>query len=599
MNVRALRGATLLLVVCMLGVMITLAILSAKGDSPINDEIAHIPAGYSYLTQQDYRLNPEHPPLIKDLAALPLLFLDLNFPKEHPSWKDAINGQWTLGPIFLYHSGNDADQILFWARIPMLFVLVGLGLFLFYWTRRLAGTGAALFVLILFAFSPNFLANGRLVTTDVGATVGMFVSTYFFLKLLLNPFSLRNLILTGIFFGIALLLKFSAVMLIPFFVLLAFAYFLLQPLQERGKLIVRYILSGITIGLIAMILIGIVYQFHVVNYPAERQLRDSQEILAAFYSSDPQDVNFEIAENPIVRPYAHYLLGLLRTMARAQMSSIQYFLGEVGPTGHWYYFPIVYLLKVPLAFHIMGGIALIAAFFQAKKRFFGFSRENFRQWLNHYFIEFSIVSFILFYSAIAVLSPMNLGLRHLLPIFPFLYILVALGIKKWVQEISFPFFKVKIGILILLIGWYIFSSISVFPHYLSYYNELAGGTANGYKISGHPNYDWGQDLKRLGEWVDSRDIQSIYVDVYGRAEISYYLQDKSILWRGSSWWELYGVEIDDFENFPKGNYLAISTTFLSAGEWTNSPSKKRDYAWLDKHKLVGRAGTSIFIYYIE
>lgn len=599
MNVLTLRQAAIFFVVCLLGVMITLAILSTKGDSPINDEIAHIPAGYSYLTQQDYRLNPEHPPLIKDLAAFPLLFLNLNFPEEHPSWKDAVNGQWAFGSIFLYHSGNDPDQILFWARMPMLLILVALGLFIFYWARRLGGTGVGLFVLILFAFSPNFLAHGRLVTTDVAATLGMLVATYYFLQFLLNPFSLRRVMFTGISLGIALLLKFSTVILIPFFVLLALVYFLIQSQQRRRDLVVRYVLSSFAIGLIVMILIGTVYQFHVMNYPAERQLRDSQDILAAYYNVDPQDISFEIAENPFMRPYGHYLLGLLRTIARAQMRSIEYFLGETGPTGWWYYFPILYLLKVPIAFHVMGSIALIAVFFHAKKRHLDLTKEKFRRWMRRYFVELAMICFILLYSAIAISSPMNLGLRHLLPIFPFLYILVALGIKKWIRGISFPSLHIKFMLLAFLLGWYVFSSLYVFPHYLSYYNELAGGTSNGYKISGHPNYDWGQDLKRLGTWVDSQGIQSIYVDFFGRAEPEYYFKDKYIPWRGSSWWELYQIGTDSPEDFPRGNYLAVSATFLPAGKWTNNPSMERDYAWLDDYEPIVRVGSSIFVYYIE
>ena len=89
------------------------------------------------------------------------------------------------------------------------------------------------------------------------------------------------------------------------------------------------------------------------------------------------------------------------------------------------------------------------------------------------------------------------------------------------------------------------------------------------------------------------------MDFFGRAEPEYYLKDKYIPWRGSSWWELYQIETDSPEDFPRGNYLAVSATFLPAGKWTNNPSMERDYAWLDDYEPIVRVGSSIFVYYIE
>src|SRR4030042_977373 len=97
---------------CLLGFVFVIAVLSIRDDCLTMDETAHLPAGYSYLTQQDMRLNPEPPPLLKDLAALPLLFLkDIEFPSEIPAWKDAVNGQWDSGRYFLYETGNPADKM--------------------------------------------------------------------------------------------------------------------------------------------------------------------------------------------------------------------------------------------------------------------------------------------------------------------------------------------------------------------------------------------------------------------------------------------------------------------------------------------------------
>ncbi|MCH7604918.1 glycosyltransferase family 39 protein [Patescibacteria group bacterium] len=587
-----------LLLLLLLGLMGGTAVLSIQDDSFTNDEIAHTVAGYSYLIKQDYRLNPEHPPLAKDLAALPLLFLNLNFPDDDSSWQDATNGEWVLGPLFLYRSGNDADQILFWSRLPMIAALLVFGLFLFYWTRKLAGIVAAFLVLVLFTFSPNFLAHGRLVTTDVAAAFGIVMSLFWYLKFLSNPFSARSIVFAGLSLGAALLLKFSTVLLIPLFLFLGYVYLRVNSLGGWTDML-RHTRSVVLVGLVALALVGVVYQLHITNYPAERQLRDSQSILARYYGLEPQDVSFGAAEQPLLRPYAHYLLGLFRSLARVQMASIEYFAGETGLTGWWYYFPVLYLVKIPIGFHLLSLIALATGVFALRKLSWRFLGNSINLWIRSHFTEFSMASFIVVYSLLAITSPMNIGFRHMLMILPFVFILCALGIKKWVQEIPFPSLNKKIFILIILLGWYVFSSASVFPHYLSYYNELAGGVSHGYKIAAHSNYDWGQDLKRLSQWVDSEGIETIYLDFFGRAEPGYYLGDKYIPWKGSSWWGLYGIETDDPADFPKGNYLAVSATFLASGGWTEIPSRKKDYAWLDAHDLVARPGPSIFIYYIR
>ena len=170
----------------LLTIMFFLAFTSFLGDSVTMDELAHIPAGYSYLTQRNFRINPEHPPLIKDLAALPLLFLNINFPKDSSAWIGGVNEQWSFGWEFLYNSGNNPDQILFWARLPMVFFLIFLGWFIFRWIKKEFGNEVSLLVLTIFSFSPEFLAHGRLVTTDVGATFGVVISTYFWLIFLKN-----------------------------------------------------------------------------------------------------------------------------------------------------------------------------------------------------------------------------------------------------------------------------------------------------------------------------------------------------------------------------------------------------------------------------
>src|SRR3989338_803925 len=139
-----------------------ITVASMSGDSVTMDEVAHLPSGYSYLTQKDMRLNPEHPPLVKDLAAIPLLFINgINFPSEAKTWKTDHNGQWDFGRDLLYNSENPADAMILAGRIPMILLLLLLGFFTFKWTRELWGNKTGILALFLFSFSPALLAHGK------------------------------------------------------------------------------------------------------------------------------------------------------------------------------------------------------------------------------------------------------------------------------------------------------------------------------------------------------------------------------------------------------------------------------------------------------
>ena len=241
------NSKTNIIAIILLGICFLLSFLSIRNMSLTMDEKARIPSGYSYLAFQDYRLNPEHPPLAKDLSAIPLLFLDLKFPTEHSSWTNDLNGQWESGDEFIFKSGNDADQIIFWSRIPMILLLLLTGWFIFFWARKLGGNKPALLALTLFSFSPSFLAHGRLVTTDIAAVFGFLIATYFWLKFLKNP-SGKNVFIAGIMFGIAMCLKFSLVLLVPSLGLVTIVYAWLQT--KKVKALLKYIFLCAITGLV-------------------------------------------------------------------------------------------------------------------------------------------------------------------------------------------------------------------------------------------------------------------------------------------------------------------------------------------------------------
>lgn len=608
-----------LLAALMLIFMLVIAFFSLLGDSAIMDEVAHLPAGYSYITQHDMRLNPEHPPLIKDLAG-GLVWLwskishqPINFPYQIAAWQTDINGQWDFGFDFMYREGNNADLMLFWGRLPMLLILLLLGIYIFKWAGELFGPGAALLSLFLYALSPTFLAHGRFITTDVAAAAAVFIASYYFVRWLKTP-NKKNLIVAGLVFGAAQLAKFSVFLLIPLFIFITLVWIYLQSRKEKFWSVVWKNTWKYLGGLIILITVGYViivwpvYVFHTINYPIERQQQDAEFILSSFGIRPIANLIYFLAGMPLWRALAQYGLGLAMVLQRSAGGNTTYFLGEVSAAGSRIYFPLMYLLKETVTLHIFTLIALILALIGfAKQRLF--KPLNFRLFWTNHIAELLMLSFIVLYWSTSIRSPLNIGVRHILPTFPFVFILIASQIAAWLKiksgEKTYGFLDairqflkklsgtpIKYSLVGTLIIWQAVSVVSIYPSFLAYFNELIGGPQNGFFYVTDSNLDWGQDLKRLAQWVDKNHISKIYVDYFGGAVTSYYLDNKFLPWWGT--------------RSPKnlnesGGWLAVSATFLQGGRGKPAPGFNEPtgyYRWLDNFKPVTTIGYSIFIYYI-
>jgi len=597
----------------LLVVMFFLAVFSIKDDTFTFDETAHIAAGYSYLTQKDYRLNPEHPPLVKDLAATPLLFLNLNFPKNDPSWiqKDPQYNpppwwtQFDFASAFLYKANNNPDQIMFWSKLPMILLMIFLGWFIFYATKKLFNKEAALIALFFFAFSPTILAHGRLVTTDVGAALGAILATYFWLKFLKNP-NKKNIFFAGLIFGIAMILKFSLITLIPFFGFITIIYAWLFAEKKPLVEVLRYVGRAILIGIVGSVfIIWPVYFYHTLNYPPQQQIRDTQFLLST--TSVPKilaEIDVWLAKSPVLRPFGHYVLGLLLAVNRSTTGNTTFFLGQISAQGWKNYFPVVYFIKEPLAFHILTLIALLYIAWSMnirsstplatlgwliKKLFWQNTWFRMKNWTKNHFPEFIMVTFLGIYWLTSLTAKLNIGVRHLLPVFPFTFILVAYVLSLMLKP---PYLKTKYAFLGAFLLWQIVSVVSVYPHFLAYFNELAGGPDKGYLYAVDSNLDWGQDLKRLKTWLDENKVDKIYLDYFGGGNTEYYLGQKFAPWWGTR----------NPEELPKGSFIAVSASQLQGGR--GIPVKGYDgptgfYNWLNSYTPIAKIGYSIFVYKIN
>ncbi len=595
--------------ILILAIMFLLMLGSVWNDSAIFDETAHIPAGYGYVTQFDYRLNPEHPPLVKAIAGLSTwLMVRPNFPTDTRAWQNDINGQWEQGAAFLYGSGNDADRIIFWSRFPLILMAVGLGWLLFSWTRKRFNTTTALLVLIFYAFSPTVLAHSRYATTDIGATFGFFIGIASFLAFLENP-DRQRIVWAGLCLGVALLIKFSTVLLIPIYLIMLVVWIASQPYfftRQRLKAGLRLLGKTKLIGIIGLTVVWAAYSLFTINYPPERQLRDASAIIGSYGFKPALNLDLALIRNPLLQPLGEYLFGMLMVQQRAAGGNTSYFLGEVSAVGSPLYFPLMYLVKEPLALHALSLMALVLALAKTIRAGAGKKwREKLtgiRQWTHRHMAEVACMACIAVYWIFSIRSPLNIGVRHLLPTFPFIYILVSRTISDWLHDrtiidprtvrewltgiwqifiTSIP----KYALVSMLMLWIIASTLGKAPYFLSYYNELVG-TRYGYRVAVDSNYDWGQDLIRLKQYVERHNIQKINLDYFGGGSPAYYLGDTF-----EPWWSAKG---------PAHGWLAVSASTLQGAYgtptngWTRKPEDS--YEWLRPYPPVGRVGQSIFLY---
>lgn len=616
-NYRIIIGLTL-------GFIAIVSVLNAKNDSLIYDEAAHIPAGYSYLTQHDMRLNPEHPPLLKDMAGFPLLFIQPKFDTTQNFWtKDnADASQWNAGKSLLFNSGNNPDQIIFWSRLPFIFLSLILGLFIFKWARELAGMTAGIMAMVFYAFDPNILGHNHFVTTDLGIAAFIVFAFYYFLKFIKNP-AWKNVLLFGLFLGLMQLAKFSSVLTFPVFglIILIYPFIKLNGTRNYNKLksFGEYLIKGSVAFIISLAIVYVVYYLNTYNMPQTKLL----EIMDHYFRPDDlrpinvfgREIILWMNAQPILMPMADYVFGVARVFQRVAGGNVTYFMGEISSKGYLSYFPIIFLIKepLPILFFILfslclGLLSIIKSFINPAHKFCA----GIVHYLRANIVEFSMLFFILLYAIISINGRLNIGFRHLFPILPFIYILTAVSIANFLKNKAshhkaFASYEhnspeamtlaksearetQKIHIFssafFLLFAYLILGTIFAYPNYMSYFNETVGGPKNGYKYVTDSNADWGQDLKRLVSFLDNHpEIDAIRLDYFGMADPKYYLKDKYIMW----WPAKKPVE---------AGWYAISTEFIQENIYSKTKPDSESYRWLKNKNPLYQVGTSLLVYYV-
>ena len=470
---RVWYGAAVAALLVLLGAEL---LLSVRRLSKTVDEGAHLYAGYQHWRAHDFGVNPEHPPMVKLVAAAPLLSLDLRQP--HPPNPFFMAEEYVGGDQLL--SANDGERLLRRARSAAAVFTVVLALLIWAAGYEMFGPAAGLLGLALFVLEPTVLAHGALVTTDMGVSACLFAAVYAFFRYARRP-GWGRLAVVGIAVGLTLAAKMSGVIVLPILLVCA----LLELVRQwEGRRAVR-LLGAIVFA--AVVGYGILWAFYGFRYGARTGGLMMAPPLGAFAMGLPS-----AGERSLVMALAKlhllpeaYLYGWTK-LPIDQMRHPMFLFGRVYPTGRWFYFPAALVIKtsfVLLVLLLLVPVVLVRG-----------GRENWRA------IGFLAVPTVLIVGA-SMTSKLNIGVRHVLPVYPFA--LVLAGAAAWALARRSRVGRYAVLALVLFDA---VSSLHAYPNYLAYSNEIFGGPDRTYRVLSDSNADWGQELKQVGAYLTARHV---------------------------------------------------------------------------------------------
>ena len=456
--------------------MILVAVI-VHGESLTFDEGDHIFAGYMMWHSGDYGLNPEHPPLVKLVATLPLLHEKLWVPPlQHRMFKGEA---YRDGRDFMERNDGPSHRLLFRMRLAAGVFAVGLSVMVFLLGSRLFGEPAGLLALLLVVFEPNVLANSDLVTTDMGVACFFLATIYCFYRYARQPTVIR-LLLTGLAAGLTLSAKHSGILLAPMLLGLMLVEI---ACAERGE---RKRMAGTLLGgfaAVAVLAVGVLWAFYGFRYAARPAGLVMNPTLSE-YAAPLTGMN-----SWVIGHLAHWRLlpeSYLMGMTDIHYAALQYpifLLGHDYPHGVWWYFPVALSIKTSLGLIgllVLAGFAVISG--QLRQR-----RE-----LAYLVVPGAI------YLAVAILSGMNIGTRHVLFLYPLAALLGAAGLTALARH-NRRWMWIGGGLL----ACHVVSAMAVFPAEMAYANEAWGGAASTHKYLSDSSVDWAQQLPHVKQWVDA------------------------------------------------------------------------------------------------
>jgi hypothetical protein len=522
-----------------------LALDAARRETPSNDEFAHVPAGYAHVLRGRFDVHSKNPPLAKVLLALPgVIAGDVRVPppRENPfAW-----GPWDYGHRFMRANAARYFELFFAARAVVVAFTLATAALLCVWGRILFGLRGAAVATSLFLLCPTILAHGHLATLDLITSFAVLASAFAVRAAVIRP-ALARWLGAGAVWGAALLVKFTAVLLLPAYALLAVVA--RWPAWRRAPLDLGALLLAAWL---------------VLN--AGMGFRGSFEPLGGFHFGSDLALGLQDAlpawlPLPLPRDYLRGYDAVMRDVEHGEFSS--YLRGRWSREGWWYYEAVALLVKTPEIFVPM---LLACPFFVARLR-------PPRRELWCVLAPLGAIGF-----AMTALNHLNIGLRYLLPVFPFLYLLLGSLFAR-------PG-RLATAAAALALSYYAATDLAVHPSQLAYFNPASGGPQSGHRWLLDSNLDWGQDLYRLPPALESLGVREpIYLLYFGHVDP-----------------HLYGISYQLLPREPVEGVLAVSVTYLAGfsypvlGPDGRSERVGPDRAlWLRDHQPIARLG-SIWLY---
>lgn len=510
------------------------------------DEPAHIAAGMEWIDRGRYTYEPLHPPLGRVFTAIG--------PRLAGIRSSGHENVWLEGNAIL-HAGGQYYRNLSLARLGILPFLMAAMLVVFAWAGRLGGAVAAASAVLLFTTLPPILAHAGIATTDMAVTAAVALSMYGMVRWLDASTTSHSLFL-GIAIAAALLSKFSALLFLP----AGAAAIALVRWAVRRKVGEASAATDRTKGLriaylTALFVVWAGYRFAVGPLTSATD--------APIDSPTAADPLARLAAAPVY-PAPALFEGIGQMAAKSRAGHKSYLLGEVRDTGWWCFFPLALAVKTPIAFLILFGIGAVAAARAPP------GAERGRQ-----LVPVLIAAALLL---VCLPSRINIGVRHVLPIYPFLAITAGAGIATLTR--AGPARPTRAAIAALLVGWQLVASFGSHPDYLAYFNELAGRHPE--RILVDSDLDNGQDLKRLADTLRARHVPAVWLAYAGSATVAEHglppvrwLQPHQRVtgWVAAS---LYSIKLGSLDR----------------------PGHD-DFAWLEEYTPVAQVGRSIRLYYIR
>lgn len=516
-------------VAVVLAVQVLVLATAVREKSNTYDELAHITAGLSYWTRDDYRLQPEDGVLPSRWFALPLLAQHVKLPDDPKAW--TASNVWAISNCLFFNSEYDADDMLWRARCMTVLVSAGLGLLIYVWSRRLFGPGGGMLSLLMYAVNPTVLANGNLTTTD------LIVATFFTLSVgclwkLFHRISLGSFVFCWLALAGLALSKMSGLLIVPMCGLL-----LLIRLIARRSLQIhwrrdtavnhRAAQAGVLLGTLLLqmaLVVATIWAFYGFRYSAFRGPLNGQERFFESWDAKLADAGafghaIEFARQRRLLPEA-YLYGVSFVYGNSQARSA-FLNGEWSLTGWRTFFPYTFLVKTPTPVFALLAMAAAGAVWSWRKRQPGRDRPLWRA----FYETAPLWTLLAVYWTVAINSKLNIGHRHILPTYPAMFILAGAAAHWFGQQGRLRW--IMPSAVVVCVGLLIAECAGIYPHYLAYFNWIAGGPSNGYKHLVDSSLDWGQDLPGLKKWLKSQDLESpdkrpVYLMYFGRSRPSYY-----------------------------------------------------------------------------